>query len=171
MIVIILQLWIAVIIGAVATLFILKARSAGKTSVVMLKPNHTYTTGEVSTEGDKLNINKEFKPKFSPLDFFEEKKAAWKFWRNPKRILFLLESSMNALSFFDYDEEGKLKAPSLSEKFGWSPKEVDEYVKKLAKKAAVEGRPMSQTMFYALLGLGVGSLLMTLLIAMRIGAI
>lgn len=171
LIIVILQLWIAIIIGAIATIFILKARSAGKTSVVLLKANHTYSTGAVSTDGDRLKIRKNFKPKFSPLDFFEEKKAQWKFWRNPKRILFLLENTMSALSFFDYDDQGKIKAPSLSEKFGWTPDEVDDYVKKLAKKAAVEGRPMSQSMFYILLALTAGSLLFSFLIAMRIGAL
>lgn len=171
MLIIIFQLWIAIIIGAIATLFILKARSAGKTKVIMLKPNHTYSAGEVSTDGDELKVSKNFKPKFSPLDFFEEKKPTYKFWRNPNRILFILENTQRALSFFDYDAGGKLKAPSLSEKFGWTPKEAKEYIDKLAKKAAVESRPMSQSMFYILLAASIGSLLISLLIAMRIGAI
>jgi hypothetical protein len=168
MIVLIVEVWIAVIVGVVVTLFILKARNAGKTTIIKLKGNHTYEVTQLKTKGNELFFNKQKSVKFSPLDFFEELKPSFKFWRNPKRILFYLDGSTKALSW-DKDEKGDLTAESLSKKFGWSIDEATEYIKKLAKKAAVEARPISQNMFYILVAVGVINLLMLFFVVQRLG--
>lgn len=162
----ILTLWALVIFGAVITLFLLRLRNVGKTTVVMLKPTRTYKTGSVKTDGDKLKVKDGYQPNFTPLSIFQEEKSPMIFWRSAKRLIFLVENSNKALSF-PLTLEGELEPTDLM--YHWTPHEIREYVKKLAKKAAVETKPMSQSMFIILLILTAGSMMLTLLMAMRLG--
>lgn len=165
MIALIIQLWAAILIGFGVTLAILKIRNAGKTTVVYLRPTRTYKTAGVNTKGDKLQIKKDYTPNFTPLSIFQEEKSPIIFWRSAKRIVLLVENAKAALDFAS--EKGKMKSTDLS--YYWSPEELREYIKKLAKKAAVETKPMSQSMYMVLLIVGVVNILFLLLIAMRLG--
>lgn len=167
-IILIVEVWLGVMFAAIVTVFIWKAKDAGKTNVVVLKANHTYGTAKLKTSGDRLKVNKNWSIKFNPLDFFEEIKPAFIFWRNPKRLVFALENTPRALSW-DLDEKGELKAESLVKKFGWTPEEAHDFLKKMAKKAAVETRPMSQSMFYILVILGVVNVLFLFVMFQRLG--
>lgn len=167
-IILIVEIWLGVMFAAILTVFIWKAKDAGKTNVVVLKANHTYAATKLKTKGDQLKVNKNWSINFKPLDFFEEIKPAFIFWRNPKRLVFALENTPKALSW-DLDENDNLKADSLVKKFGWTPEEALDYLKKMAKKAAVENRPMSQSMFYILVILGVVNILFMFLMMNRLG--
>lgn len=167
MIILIVEVWIAAIFGILITLFILKMRNAGKSTVVKLRANHTYTTEQIKTKGDELLFSKHLRVKFSPLDLFIEDKPAFKFWRLPKQILFYLDGTLNALSWKEKD--GKLESESLLNKWSWSLDEATDFNKKMVKKAMVEARPISQTMFYILVALGVLNLLFLFMMLQRLG--
>jgi hypothetical protein len=153
---IILTIWFVLLAGVFVTFILIKMLNAGKTNVVILNPDRTYATGQFKTDGNKLKIKEGYTPNFKTEDIFEERKPGIKFWRNPKRILFMVANANKTVSW-KTGESGELKPTDLW--YNWTPKEIQVFVNKLAKKAAVATRPMSQTMFIILAIIGVISIL------------
>lgn len=119
-----------------------------KQKVLILGQNLTYDLKNVKVKQNKLHVKRDYDVKFSPQSIFEENKAFWKFWRNPKRLMLLVDGQPETVKF-ETDKMAKDKGCELSR--NWTSQETKEFIKKTVLKARMQLKAMDNMMFYILL--------------------
>jgi hypothetical protein len=153
--------YIMVMLGII---IFLKVRARGKIKVVVMKPSGHYHVRAVRTEGNKLKMSKKWIPTFKPQDIFEERKALWKFWRNPLRLVFIVEDAMESLSWKDQSEGEFSELASM-----FTEKEVKKIIKREVARAMTSVKPINFSMFLLLMLPQIIMLFLVVMIANRMG--
>lgn len=157
--------WIGLYFAAMISILVfMKARSRGKINVLVLKPSMQYEVKASKTDTNKIKMNKSWLPTFQPSNIFEEIKASWKFWRNPKRLVLIPEKAAKAVG---WKRESAKNFPELSQM--WSSEELRKFIRKEVLKARMEIKPMSNMMFIVFAVLIAFNLFLTFMIGNRIG--
>jgi len=158
------QIFIAYWICMIALLVVFKVRGRGKLRALILRPSMIYEVKAGSTEANKLKLSKNWICKFAPSNIFEEKKAWYKFWRNPIRLVIVTEQGTEAVGWKD------TKPKEFSElSYSWTLSEIKKFIKKEVLKARMASKPMSNSMFFLLLMSNIALLLIVVLGFMRMG--
>jgi len=143
-------------------IILLKIRRRGKIKVIVMKPSGHYHVRMIKTEGNKLCMGKDSKPTFKPQDIFEEKKPVWKFWRNPLRVVFIVEGSLEALH---WKSEGEMS--ELASMF--SEADIKKIIKREVARAMTSVKPINFSMFIVLMLPQIVMLFILIMIANRMG--
>lgn len=158
------QLFIAYWIFMIVVILAFKVKGRGKLRALILRPSMIYEVKAGSTEANKLKLSKKWKPTFAPSNIFEEKKAWYKFWRNPIRLVIVTEQGKEAVGWKTPD---KKEFSELG--YTWTLSEVEKFIKKEVLKARMASKPMSNSMFFLLLMSNIALLLIVVLGFMRMG--
>jgi len=154
-------LFLSIIIGIIVGF---KLRQRGKVPILVLKPSKKYEWMLVKPKGDKLDISKDWQPSFESTGIFREEKSLLRFWRLPKEIMIAIEKLPKVLNFKDMSDEDIC---ALSHH--WTPKEIKDLINKEIGLALTKQKPMSTTMFLLLFVFMLIQMILTFIIANRIG--
>jgi len=132
--------WVMFILGIV---ILKKILSIGKIPVVEILPHEYRGHLKKVHDGNKIQVGKDQFAKFTPQDLIPEHKPLYKFWRLPKRILFLNGITKKIISW----EKAKGK-PAKGEKEkkilrmfqNWTLNEMKDYHDKTALKSHLKTR-------------------------------
>lgn len=158
------QILIAYWVCMIAVFIAFKLRGRGKMRALVLNPSMTYEVKAGKPSKNKVKLGKSWSPSFKPANIFEEKKAFWKFWRNPRRIILVAEKASKAVG---WKEDDPKEFSELA--YNWTLKEIKAFIKKEVLKARMRGKAMSNSMFFLLLMSNLALLLIVMLGFMRMG--
>lgn len=114
----------------------------GKVDTIILDPTMTFKEKKIKTESTELNMDKNYKPSFSPgrSVFRETGVSRLKFWRKPRNLIILLDGAMKAFELHDTATE-KIEANY------WTRKEKEKFINKLIAKSKAAQKVISTWQF------------------------
>lgn len=157
------EILVAIYGGLGAVLIFLKIMKRGRARIQVLSKRRTYKTTHKKAK-DKIKFSRDWEADYSPLDFFEEEKPSWIFWRLPRRMLIFIEDMKTPLRF---KARGNKDMSELT--WWWSKKEINAFIVKEIAKAKSQVKMISRIELVLILSMLAMNLFFLLLIGNRLG--
>lgn len=111
---------------------------------IQLMLNRKFREKDFKTQENKVIPEKGDEVRYSPACVFDEEKtwSKFKFWRHPRKLIFFVEGTVEALKF-----NAKMKGMNPF----WSKKETRDFVHKLVAKTKAEQKPMKWSQFIVIM--------------------